>query len=201
MARQKWNTTNATLFFVAILFLGIAALVLFQPPIGTSTCYYSVEDALRSSTSAKKLALMNRNLLVVPVGIRKLKNLEYLVLDGNKISQLPNWLPQNEFIVDIYLGHNRFTVFPSELTQMVSLQQIRMPSNHIAEVPTSISNLKSLEGLDLRDNNISDLPDDIAKLTKLRWLRLGGNQIAPSNQVKIRHLLPHTDIDFGTQRP
>jgi Leucine-rich repeat (LRR) protein len=143
---------------------------------------------------------MERGFTEVPEGIRHLTNLQDLTLTGNKLEHLPIWLPENSKIVWLLIGYNEFSSFPPELERMRNLEVLSLKNNSITALPPTIGNLKSLERLDLRNNNLTDVPNEISQLTALRSLQLGGNRLPASALEKIRRLLPHTSVNFGTQR-
>ena len=94
--------------------------------------------------AVRELHLFDNQLDAVPASLTRLRNLELLNFNINKI-----------------------TVLPPFLMEMTQLQELHCHSNQITQVPRSISRLSNLMNLWLRNNNLSSVPATMSQLTKL----------------------------------
>ena len=184
---------------LGVLLVAVVGMALFLPAIGASQYYHSVEQAMHSPRSVKKLGIMYEVQSKFPDEIKQLPNLEHLILTGDKSTQVPDWISQNRKIQNLWLHDFLLDPFPTALIELTQLEDLRLRNCMVAEVPPTIGNLKSLEILDLRNNNLSDLPDEISQLHKLRWLGLNGNPLSTDILQKVKRLLPTTDVEFASE--
>jgi internalin A len=120
----------------------------------------------------------------VPAGIRKLRNLAILRLDGLGIDQLPDWivelplesfsatdndiseLPNSFHVLDrleiLNLSWNPLAVIPSSVYELPKLDQLRLHECYIREIPKEILRITSLKYLDISSNSISSPPEEVA---------------------------------------
>lgn len=99
------------------------------------------------------LFLVRCGLKSLPTELRKFKNLESLVLDGNNFKE-----------VDL-----------SMLCEFKKLKFLQISNCNLIKIPQSIFCLKALEKLDLFNNEIQLLPTGLFQLTNITELQLGGN--------------------------
>jgi hypothetical protein len=96
--RLKGIARSALIAF-GLLVVVLVWTTLLTPPVGAPQYYTSIEQALCSPESVRKLALIKRGLSSIPEGVRQLPNLEDLILSENEISTLPIWFPENKKLV------------------------------------------------------------------------------------------------------
>ena len=120
-----------------------------------------------------KFLLLNNQLETLPDSIGNLKNLEYLDLYNNKLASLPD-----------------------SIGNLTNLEYLGLYSNKLETLPDSIGNLKNLGRLGLSFNRLAILPDSIGNLTNLKRLALNFNPISDEEKVRIKKLLPNTDVYF-----
>lgn len=106
----------------------------------------------------KRLYLNWYNLIHVPFDIYNLKNLKWLGLRHNLISDISSSISNLENLRELYLDYNNISIFPKEILQ-----------------------LKNLKVLSLNDNKLSSIPDDIIELQNLKELRVFNNPIVNVN--------------------
>ena len=90
----------------------------------------------------------------LPTSIQRLTKLEVLVLDGNKLTELP-----------------------AEIVDLRELRGLMMVNNQLLGLPTSIQRLTKLEVLFLNGNKLTELPAEISDLRKLLILRVFDNPL------------------------
>lgn len=104
----------------------------------------------------------------------KLKNLDLLLLDHNKLTRVPPNLPKS--IRDLRLGYNNISKIPSSsFDGMTNLTSLQLQANVIEDVGGVFKGLKSLTMLDMRKNRLKKIPDNLPK--RLQQLYLEFNDI------------------------
>ncbi|RUS72809.1 hypothetical protein EGW08_019433, partial [Elysia chlorotica] len=108
-------------------------------------------------------------------GLDKLRKLQTLVLDNNRLT----------------------SVF-KDISTLRRLEVLRCSRNNLKEIPRNIRQMKALVDLDVSENRISILPTDIFMLPKLDVFNASQNQIAkvPSFNVRpqSKHWVTHIDL-------
>ena len=150
------------------------------------------------SPSLLSLSMKDCRLRYISNSILYLANLEYLDLDCNDITAIPEevcrlnklkvlrinknnltTLPQNigdiPNLREIYLNYNYVDELPTSIIHIVSLTAIHSSHNKLKHIPSLLTRLKHLQILNLRHNNLKSVPV-LGKL-KLDQLYLSGNEI------------------------
>lgn len=89
----------------------------------------------------------------IPGEISKLKKLETLCLNGNRIQQLPPTLGQLKALRTLSLSGNQFSEFPSGLGTLRHLDLLDLSRNQIQNVPAEVSELQAIE-INLNQNQV-----------------------------------------------
>lgn len=84
----------------------------------------------------------------------------------------------------------------SQISKLTKLDDLNLSNDNLTQISDQILELKSLIILNLSNNKISQIPDGIANLKNLQILNLSGNPLSPSEQTKVKNLLPGTKITF-----
>ena len=149
-----------------------------------------------------EIDLGGRNLITIPVELKRFKNLEVLNLGNNNLSNpdelrefleaLPNLrkldlegnlfktfpiVPDFCVLTHLYLANNNFKEIPESLKKIQTLHILDMQENSLFNIPEWIEELTELYELDLSDNHIQQLPDSINNLKNLITLILTSNQL------------------------
>ena len=127
--------------------------------------------------STTTLDVSDCGLETFPEEILRLKNLEFLNLGKNDLTDLPasfaSELPKLKIL--FCLG-NKFTKVPEVLGEMKNLFMLSFKANKVREVPEK-SLSPSLGWLILSDNEIEVLPESLGDCLPMRKLMLAGNKI------------------------
>ncbi|OUM61017.1 hypothetical protein PIROE2DRAFT_13090 [Piromyces sp. E2] len=96
----------------------------------------------------------------------KLTGIERLILDGNHLSELPNF-------------SSSVRVHQKEIRQIgpFRMRHLSIYYNRLMALPDDIGELVELEYLDVRSNNLKTLPDSIWQCGKLRSINATSNQL------------------------
>lgn len=89
----------------------------------------------------------------IPSEIGKLKKLETLSLNGNRIQQLPPTLGQLKALRTLSLAGNQISEFPSGLGTLRQLDLLDLSRNKIQNVPAEVSELQAIE-INLNQNQV-----------------------------------------------
>lgn len=134
-----------------------------------------------SELSITELDLSANLINSFPEGIKKMRELIYLVLFDNKLSDLQFSTSDLPKLTKLNLCYNEFTIFPVSLQNLQNLKQLRIWSNKMEIIPDDISKCKKLEELNLDHNKITHLPDNFHKLPSLTILSLDDNNLDPES--------------------
>ena len=126
--------------------------------------------------------------------------LEVLNLTGNRLTQLPHWLPRLRHLRVLFASDNLFAELPEVVGDCPALQvvgfkanqiaqvggaalppQLRwliLTDNQIAELPAELGQRPALEKLMLAGNRLTALPDSLADAPQLALLRLAANRLS-----------------------
>lgn len=138
---------------------------------------HTLED-LRSGALAgiKRLDLV-AGLTEFPNDIFQLaETLEILNLSGNRLSKLPDTLPQLHKLRIIFCSDNQFTQLPEVLGACANLEMIGFKANQIIQLSAKALPPK-LRWLILTDNRLQQIPAEIGACIHLQKLMLSGNQL------------------------
>lgn len=183
-----------------------------------------IKTDIISVLTTKEYHIFNRQLLVFPKKVTKLKNLETLYvcdnfftevdvslanlkkmkklhLDSNKLNNFPNVvleLPQLEWL---FLDYNQIDSIPEAIATLDKLTTLDLSNNKLTDLPESLSNIKSLKFLDITDNNFNEIPKVLYDMNFLEVLRVRCNKCKWKNNEKIKkqlsllkEALPNTKI-------
>jgi len=152
-------------------------------------------DKIGYLTNLEYLYLNCENITSLPESIGNLKKLKEIDLYGNPISVIPDTIGDLESLVDLYLGDNNIEVIPESIGNLKNLKYLYLARNQITEIPSSIGNLTNLERLTLSHNKIQSIPDSIGNLKNLKYLYLDENNITTiPDSIKNSSTIKELDI-------
>ncbi len=150
------------------------------------------------------------NVKTIPNGILKLKNLEYISAERNRLQSIPNLgkLPKLQYVIlsknlldekslnrfrtikFLSIRYNRVKKLPVEFCKSDSLISFNAMNNLIKTIPPEIQHLKKIKNLMLCFNKIEVLPEEICNLKNLTYLELSYNKIKklPNSIGKLQSL-------------
>ncbi|XP_038064629.1 protein flightless-1 homolog isoform X2 [Patiria miniata] len=149
------------------------------------------------------LNISDNKLETLPPQLRRLGNLQTLILDNNPLlhaqlrqltsltqlqslhlrntqRNLNNVPPQMDALVnlsDVDLSFNHLSGVPEGLYKLSSLKRLNLSSNVITELSSAMDTWVNLQTLNLSRNKLSCLPSALCKLTSLKRLYISCNQI------------------------
>lgn len=109
--------------------------------------------------------------------LARLAALRVLVLDQNRLKEIPAAIGRHAKLEQLSAGWNQIETLPEALGDCSALETIMLKSNAIGGLPGTIGKLGALRYLCLDFNGISSLPETIGGLGSLRELLVGSNRI------------------------
>jgi hypothetical protein len=141
-----------------------------------SELYTDLKKANQDKLIVERLDLSNKNLIEIPKGIYKMKNISYLNLNNNNIAEISSKINQLKFLKTLNLANNSITNVPDEMIEIRYLTSLNLSHNNLSQCPSAILNMKVLTSLNLSDNKINTIFRDNS-LRKLEYLNLSNNAI------------------------
>ncbi len=128
--------------------------------------------------NVKKIMLKYNNIPEIPGNIIKnFTKLEYLSLEGNKLTTLPPEIGYLKNLEVLDLNINELTSIPPEIGKLTKLRLLNLKKNKLTSIPPEIEKLPNLEVLELDNNELTSIPPEIGKLARLRRLSLYNNNL------------------------
>ncbi|CAM4606196.1 volume-regulated anion channel subunit LRRC8E-like [Lepidochelys kempii] len=139
----------------------------------------SIEEILSFQHCRKLvcLKLWSNHIAYIPEHIRKLKGLEQLYLNRNKIETLPSQLFLCTKLRCLDLSNNGIQVIPPEVGVLQNLQYFAISSNSVETLPDELFFCKKLKTLMVGHNKLSTLSHRLGNLSLLSKLELKGNRL------------------------
>lgn len=136
------------------------------------------------------LDLREKNLTELPDLMRECKHVKVLMLNNNKIRELPEWFATTfAEAKEVYLAGNLLQTLANNWNKMQSLEKLDLSFNKLEFFPEAINQVsKTLQELSLNNNILMSVPSAIESLTKLTYLDLSNNQLMTLPDVL--HKLP-----------
>lgn len=150
------------------------------------------------------LDLSNNNLETLPPQIRRLGNLQTLVLNNNPLGRhfqfrqlyslvhletlhmrntyrclnnFPGNLESLGLLADVDLAQNALPKVPDSLYSLPNLKRLNLSENNITELSTAMELWQKLDTLNLSHNKLTSLPSALCKIASLRRLYVNDNQL------------------------
>ena len=124
----------------------------------------------------ERLDLHGNQLVMVPIGFRRLQRLTSLNLGRNNITNAAfEIICQIESLKELHLGDNALSQdLPSSLGEMVSLEILDLHGNKLSHIPIQIEKLAKLKVLNVSDNKLSSIP--LTAMTRLPLVELSASK-------------------------
>lgn len=159
-----------------------------------------LEDALQAQDSGAvvlALDLSRQRLQDLPIELKLLEDLRYLLVNRNRLDHLPDWLEDMTDLKAVVADHNRFRDFPDVLLRMPYLEQISLGENEIQGIPLDIDLITDLAILSLWGNVLASFPASLGNLEHLQVLDLLHNEMTVEEQDMLTALLPEVQLNFS----
>lgn len=127
----------------------------------------SSEITIPKLSVLQELFLENTKLHSIPQGIDKLDLLETLMLNGNKLIKFPE-ISNLRNMKYLNLADNQLSQIPRSIEACVKLAFLDISNNQLKDLPSELMELPNLQYLDISNNNLSEIakPSGILYLKK-----------------------------------
>ncbi|MCL1817929.1 MAG: AAA family ATPase, partial [Spirochaetaceae bacterium] len=113
----------------------------------------------------------------IPEEVKTLKNLCYLNVCENNLTEVPDFIGSFSRLQYLNLSFNRIKALPETIGELWALKTLDVRSNNISALPEAIGRIGALEFLDLSYNKLSALPQAIENLSALERCEIRGNSL------------------------
>ncbi|OWZ14588.1 TKL protein kinase [Phytophthora megakarya] len=134
------------------------------------------------------LLLNNNRLVQVPKSIEKCGKLSLLDLSDNQLNLLSDEIPALTSLERLVLHHNALRALPDAIGNLMNLQELDVAHNRLVTLPIRIGELYKLGTLQIFSNQLRFLPKEFGTLSCLRHLDLDSNSNLINLEVFFRHL-------------
>ncbi len=116
----------------------------------------------------------------LPIQLSQLKELRWLYMGANNITEIPTWI--NQFtkleVLELY-SSNLSGEIPSSIGELSQLSQLNLCNNNLSgSIPVEMGNLKNILSIWMENNQLSGtIPSSFGNLTNLQNLGLAKNNL------------------------
>jgi internalin A len=136
----------------------------------------TLPDAVRKLRQLQALLLAHNSLTALPAWIGELRELRILELQGNPLKRLPSNLSRLQKLESLGVASGDIPmVLPESLRDLSNLRELVLHGLQLVEVPEFIRRLPRLQFLYLKDNDLQALPAWLADLPLLEALNISDN--------------------------
>ncbi|TDN95792.1 leucine-rich repeat domain-containing protein [Sunxiuqinia elliptica] len=116
------------------------------------------------------LDLSYQNLNKVPISAND-ATIEILILDNNKLTQLPNWIGQLSNLRVLSVRNNNLQDISSALGQCTKLEQLYLSGNSSLFQLPNLSSCRNIMLIDVVNTKIQDIPVSIRTMDQLYYFK------------------------------
>jgi Leucine-rich repeat (LRR) protein len=144
--------------------------------------------------SVLSIQIKGKKLTKIPNEIFRFKNLQYLDLSNNKLTDVAGLTAFSQ-LKKIDVSRNKLEYFPLDFCQLTELDSIIINRNtSIETIPSCMQYCKKLSYLDLWYTAIDVLPAELATIPNLKKIDLTGVQINRAKQDKLRETFKNIQL-------
>ncbi|XP_077326186.1 volume-regulated anion channel subunit LRRC8E-like [Lithobates pipiens] len=138
-----------------------------------------IPHAVFSLTNLQLLDLKENNLHTIEeiISLQHCRKLSVLRLWHNQIAYIPDHIRKLKILEELCLNRNKILVLPSPLFLCTKLRHLDLSHNEIRELPPEVGVLQMLQFLALTKNFLEDLPNELFFCQRLKTLKLGQNKL------------------------
>ncbi|KAF3783281.1 Plant intracellular Ras-group-related LRR protein 1 [Nymphaea thermarum] len=126
-----------------------------------------------SRKALKHLHLADTKTEELPNCIKRMRNLEELLLECEMLRVLPNWIERfSEKLTKLEVSSKDLEALPDCIGSLKQLKKFSLKCENLQALPDSIGGLEILDHLKIESANLKALPNSIASLGRLQYLLL-----------------------------
>ncbi len=156
----------------------------------------------------KYLSLEDCQLKKLHPALSKLDQLESLILSGNELNELPDYLNRLQSLMDIRWDKNPISTFPKVLIDMKGIRKmdlnlktlknlgglekckqigwLQLKNGNSETIPSEVMHLTQLQSLEMSEAGLNSIPESVGDLHHLEELDLSGNDFAEFPKVVLQ---------------
>jgi len=178
---------------LVIIYLVISVSGFAQPD---SVKFYTLDQVMNAHPdTVYALTFRKQKLTTLPEALFQFKNLKYLDLEKNTITDVGRLGELNQLIY-LNLGKNNLQNFPVSVCQMPLLQELIVNRNYFSYIPSCIEYCKELRKIDFWETPITTLPKEMQLLPKLSFMDFSGVRMNPQTQKLLIEQYPHVKLSL-----
>ncbi|NNE55740.1 MAG: leucine-rich repeat domain-containing protein [Flavobacteriales bacterium] len=178
--------------------LAVDAQLIEYKKLDTARVFTKLDEALLNPTKVYRLDLSRQKLKAFPEEIFLFINLNELILDKNKIVEIPDRINGMRHLQRLSVSKNRLEDFNPNICRLIHLIELDLSENYLTEIPDEIRKLEKMEKLILWSNLIRYFPTSLGQLENLKEFDLLHNEMNQMEQDRLKNLMPRTYIHFST---
>lgn len=136
-----------------------------------------IKTDIISVLTTKEYHIFDRQLLVFPIEVSKLKNLQILYVCDNFFTEIDESICNLKKLKKMFLYNNKLQNFRKQILCLNQLEELYLNHNIIYRIPIDITKLENLKFLDITDNLLDDLPNELSKMKNLETLDVTDNKL------------------------
>eukprot|EP01023_Acetabularia_acetabulum_P056476 TRINITY_DN6557_c0_g1_i3.p1 TRINITY_DN6557_c0_g1~~TRINITY_DN6557_c0_g1_i3.p1 ORF type:complete len:274 (+),score=32.73 TRINITY_DN6557_c0_g1_i3:112-933(+) len=139
----------------------------------------SLPEFVSHMVSLQRLILTKNVLtsLFLPGGFGSLDSLKILILDHNKLSDLPEDLYMLQNLENLSLHNNCLSQLSDNIGHLQKLKQFNASSNKLLYLSEGLGHCRNLDEINCSNNFLKSIPESFGRLNKLKVLNLDNNRI------------------------
>ncbi|XP_068130637.1 volume-regulated anion channel subunit LRRC8E-like [Hyperolius riggenbachi] len=156
-----------------------------------------IPHAVFSLTNLQMLDLRDNCLHTIEeiISLQHCRKLTVLRLWHNQIAYIPDHIRKLKGLEELCLNNNKILILPPPLFLCTKLRHLDLSCNEIRELPPEVGVLQMLQYLSLSKNFLEDLPNELFFCQRLRILKLANNKLV-SLSPKIGSLVNLVKLDI-----
>ncbi|XP_063787754.1 volume-regulated anion channel subunit LRRC8E [Pseudophryne corroboree] len=160
-----------------------------------------IPHAVFSLNNLQMLDLKDNSLHTIEeiISLQHCRKLNVLKLWHNQIAYIPEHIRKLKGLEELCLNRNKILVLPPQLFLCTKLRHLDLSFNEIRELPPEVGVLQMLQYLALTGNFLEDLPNELFFCQKLKTLKVGQNKLTSLNP-KIGSLVSLLRLDIKGNR-
>ncbi|KAF4281870.1 hypothetical protein KXW98_001621 [Aspergillus fumigatus] len=153
------------------------------------------KDFIQGCINLREIKFIGNEARRLPASFSLASRLTYLDVSNNLLEELGHAnLDRLHGLVSIKMANNKLSELPSYFGNFQYLRSLNISSNNFQVFPSFLCNLKSLVDLDISFNNIAELPN-IGKLVTLERLWMTNNMLSGPLDETFKDLVNLREID------
>lgn len=147
--------------------------------------FTSIKEAAQKPDSVYILKLCKQGLRVLPPEIIKFKNLQYIDLSDNKITEIPAVIGEIKSLRFFYIDNNKLQKISNSINKCHNLAELSLAGNQMKSLSLYNSELKNLRYLDIRGNVFRGIESFIKIYPSLFYLDTRDNPMGHSQKYRL----------------